>query len=542
MPRTINTVDIDPCCGGDKEAEDAAPSGRRGEGTGPRPASLPVLIDARCSPWAVRFVPRGRASTRFSQATIDRAKLGVQGRANAPAPHHFWTGPGPETKHMKRNDRKIFVLDTSVILYDHSAIKNFQEHDVAIPIQVLEELDTFKKGNDTINFEAREFIRHLDGLAHDDLLTDWVPMNGSTKGKFMVVAKHDLNGVDATKVFQDGKNDHQILNAALTLQRQNPSRKVVLVSKDVALRLKAKSLNIRAEDYLTGKVQDLGRKLFTGLTVDEKMDEEVIDELFIRGEVEADKLDKRPEGNHLFILKNGKKTVLAKYDPRQHVVQRVEKQTVFGISPKNHEQALAISALMDPNIPLVTMQGAAGTGKTLLALACAMEQRRDYRQIFITRPVVPLSNRDIGYLPGDIQSKMDPYMQPIWDNLKLIRSQFEKHDSTLKRIDEMVENEKITISPLAYIRGRSLSNIFFIVDEAQNLTPLEVKTVISRAGEGTKIVFTGDVHQIDTPYLDAESNGLSYLISKAKGDPLFAHITLEKGERSALANLANVRL
>ncbi|MCO6481414.1 MAG: PhoH family protein [Flavobacteriales bacterium] len=443
---------------------------------------------------------------------------------------------------MKRNDRKIFVLDTSVILYDHSAIKNFQEHDVAIPIQVLEELDTFKKGNDTINFEAREFIRHLDGLAHDDLLTDWVPMNGSTKGKFMVVAKHDLNGVDATKVFQDGKNDHQILNAALTLQRQNPSRKVVLVSKDVALRLKAKSLNIRAEDYLTGKVQDLGRKLFTGLTVDEKMDEEVIDELFIRGEVEADKLDKRPEGNHLFILKNGKKTVLAKYDPRQHVVQRVEKQTVFGISPKNHEQALAISALMDPNIPLVTMQGAAGTGKTLLALACAMEQRRDYRQIFITRPVVPLSNRDIGYLPGDIQSKMDPYMQPIWDNLKLIRSQFEKHDSTLKRIDEMVENEKITISPLAYIRGRSLSNIFFIVDEAQNLTPLEVKTVISRAGEGTKIVFTGDVHQIDTPYLDAESNGLSYLISKAKGDPLFAHITLEKGERSALANLANVRL
>lgn len=443
---------------------------------------------------------------------------------------------------MKRNDRKIFVLDTSVILYDHSAIKNFQEHDVAIPIQVLEELDTFKKGNDTINFEAREFIRHLDGLAHDDLLTDWVSMNGSTKGKFMVVAKHDLNGVDATKVFQDGKNDHQILNAALTLQRQNPSRKVVLVSKDVALRLKAKSLNIRAEDYLTGKVQDLGRKLFTGLTVDEKMDEEVIDELYIRGEVEVDKLDKQPEGNHLFILKNGKKTVLAKYDPRQRVVQRVEKQTVFGISPKNHEQALAISALMDPNIPLVTMQGAAGTGKTLLALACAMEQRRDYRQIFITRPVVPLSNRDIGYLPGDIQSKMDPYMQPIWDNLKLIRSQFEKHDSTLKRIDEMVENEKITISPLAYIRGRSLSNIFFIVDEAQNLTPLEVKTVISRAGEGTKIVFTGDVHQIDTPYLDAESNGLSYLISKAKGDPLFAHITLEKGERSALANLANVRL
>lgn len=453
---------------------------------------------------------------------------------------HIWAKPLID--HMKKKDRKIFVLDTSVILYDHSAIDSFQEHDVAIPIQVLEELDTFKKGNDTINFEAREFIRHLDGIPQSDLLTDWVPLNGPSKGKFKVVAKHELNGVDATKVFQDGKNDHQIINAALTLQRQNPDRKVVLVSKDVALRLKAKSLNIRAEDFLTGKVQDLGRKLFTGLTAKEEKDDAVIEELFIQGSIPVEKLGSEPEGNHFFILKHGKKSVLAKYDPRTRAVARVEKQTVFGINPKNAEQTLAISALLDPNIPLVTMQGAAGTGKTLLALACAMEQRRDYRQIFITRPVVPLSNKDIGYLPGDIQSKMDPYMQPIWDNLKLIRSNFEKNDSTLKRIDEMIENDKITVSPLAYIRGRSLSNIFFIVDEAQNLTPLEVKTVISRAGEGTKIVFTGDVHQIDTPYLDSESNGLSYLISKAKGDPLFAHITLEKGERSALANLANERL
>jgi PhoH-like ATPase len=297
-----------------------------------------------------------------------------------------------------------------------------------------------------------------------------------------------------------------------------------------------------AEDFLTGKVRDLGRNLFTGLTVDERMDEGVIDELFIEGAVAAEKLGKQPKGNHFFILRNGKKSVLAKYDPRTGSVDRVEKKTVFGIGPKNAEQTLAMSALLDPEIKLVTLQGAAGTGKTLLALACAMEQRRDYRQIFVTRPVVPLSNKDIGYLPGDIQSKMDPYMQPIWDNLKLIKGNFEKNDNTLKRIDEMVQNEKITVAPLAYIRGRSLSNIFFIVDEAQNLTPLEVKTVISRAGEGTKIVFTGDVHQIDTPYLDSESNGLSYLIDKAKGDPLFAHITLEKGERSALANLANERL
>jgi PhoH-like ATPase len=441
---------------------------------------------------------------------------------------------------MKKKDRKIFVLDTSVILYDHSAIECFQEHDVAIPIQVLEELDTFKKGNDTINYEAREFIRHLDDIAKSDLLTDWIPLNGPTKGKFRVVAKHDLNGVDATRVFADGKNDHQILNAALTLQRQNKDRKVVLVSKDIALRLKAKSLNIIAEDYLTGRVQDVREKLFTGRTVVDDFDETLIDRLFEQGTMPIEDLGiTKPSGNHFYILKQKKKSILAKYDPRTDQVMRVEKHSVYGIGPKNAEQALAMSALLDPEIKLVTLQGAAGTGKTLLALACALEQRRFYRQIYVTRPVVPLSNKDIGYLPGDIQSKMDPYMQPLWDNLKLIKGQFEKHDSTPKRIDEMLENEKISIAPLAYIRGRSLSNIFFIVDEAQNLTPLEIKTVISRAGENTKIVFTGDIHQIDTPYLDMESNGLSYLIDKAKGDPLFAHIKLEKGERSALANLAN---
>jgi PhoH-like ATPase len=198
-----------------------------------------------------------------------------------------------------------------------------------------------------------------------------------------------------------------------------------------------------------------------------------------------------------------------------------------------------MSALMDPEIKLVTCKVRRVPARHCSRWPVRLEQRREYRQIYVTRPVVPLSNKDIGYLPGDIQSKLDPYMQPLWDNLKLIKGQFEKHDSTPKRIDEMLENEKIAIAPLAYIRGRSLSNIFFIVDEAQNLTPLEVKTVISSAGEGTKIVFTGDVHQIDTPFLDTESNGLSYLIDKAKGDPLFAHITLEKGERSPLANLAN---
>nr|MBP7515859.1 PhoH family protein [Flavobacteriales bacterium] len=331
---------------------------------------------------------------------------------------------------MKKKDRKIFVLDTSVILYDHSAIECFQEHDVAIPIQVLEELDTFKKGNDTINFEAREFIRHLDGIAKGDLLTDWTPLNGSTKGQFKVVAKHDLNGVDATKVFQDGKADHQILNAALTLQRQNKDRKVVLVTKDVALRLKAKSLNINSEDYLTGKVRDVRDAMYSGRTVMEDVDETLIDTLFEQGHMPIEDMGlAKPTGNHFYILKHKKKSILSKYDPRTGQVHRVEKHSIFGISPKNAEQTLAMAALMDPEIKLVTLQGAAGTGKTLLALACALELRRDYRQIYVTRPVVPLSNKDIGYLPGDIQSKLDPYMQPLWDNLKLIKGQFEKHDS-----------------------------------------------------------------------------------------------------------------
>ncbi|MCB0781924.1 MAG: PhoH family protein, partial [Flavobacteriales bacterium] len=376
------------------------------------------------------------------------------------------------------------------ILYDHSAIENFEEHDVAIPIQVLEELDTFKKGNDTINFEAREFIRHLDDIAKSDVLTDWQPLNGATHGAFKVVAKHELNGVDATKVFQDSKNDHQILNATLTIKRQNPGRKVVLVSKDIALRLKAKSLGIMAEDYLTGKIRDVRDKLYTGRTVVEDFNEEAIEDLFANGRTAVEDLGmERPSGNHFFILKHEKKSILCKFDPRTRRVHRVEKQHVFGIGPRNAEQTLAMAALLDPEIPLVTLQGTAGTGKTLLALACALEQRRNYRQIYVTRPVVPLSNKDIGYLPGDIQSKLDPYMQPLWDNLKLIKGQFEKSDTTPRRIDEMLENEKIAIAPLAYIRGRSLSNIFFIVDEAQNLTPHEIKTVISRAGEGTKIVF-----------------------------------------------------
>jgi PhoH-like ATPase len=242
--------------------------------------------------------------------------------------------------------------------------------------------------------------------------------------------------------------------------------------------------------------------------------------------------------NHFYILKGKKGDVSGFYNAATQQLEKVTEQPVFNISPRNIEQAFAIHALLHPDIKLVTIQGNAGTGKTLLALASALEQRKYYRQIFVTRPIVPLSNKDIGFLPGDIKSKIDPYMAPIWDNLKFIKDQFADDDKMQAKIDELVSNDKISIAPLAFIRGRTLSKIFFIVDEAQNLTPHEVKTIISRAGENSKFVFTGDIYQIDTPYLDAESNGLSYLIDKAKGHPLYAHITLQKGERSELANLA----
>jgi PhoH-like ATPase len=436
------------------------------------------------------------------------------------------------------SNKKIFVLDTSVILYDHNAFQNFQEHDVAIPIQVLEELDNKKNGNDTRNFEARSFIRLMDDLSHNSLVNQWIPLNGKSKGSFKVAMDTIMTDTDAEAIFGSDKTDHRILNAALGLQEENPGKKVVLVSKDICLRLKAKALNLHAEDYETGKIKNLD-ELYTGITDVERVTEKLITLLNKQENLPAESLHVESyTNNHFYILKGKKNDVMGFYNAQTRQLEKVTEQPVFNIQPKNIEQSFAIHALLHPDIKLVTIQGNAGTGKTLLALASALEQRKYYRQIFVTRPIVPLSNKDIGYLPGDIKSKIDPYMAPIWDNLKFIKDQFIDDEKMQAKIDELVTNDKISIAPLAFIRGRTLSKIFFIVDEAQNLTPHEVKTIISRAGENSKFVFTGDIYQIDTPYLDAESNGLSYLIDKAKGHPLYAHITLQKGERSELANLA----
>ncbi|MHA7129455.1 PhoH family protein [Algoriphagus namhaensis] len=437
-------------------------------------------------------------------------------------------------------DRKIFVLDTSVILYAHNSIMNFAEHDVVIPITVLEELDQFKKGNDTKNFEAREFIRLLDKLSKDQMIHNWTPLNGKTKGNFRVLMNPD-NRMNANEIFGEEKNDHKILNAALYLKEHEKGRKVILVSKDINLRLKAKSLSLLAEDYETGKIKNITELENTGKYILEDVNPDHINTLYDAGFIEAKAIlgTRKRKANAYYILKSSKNSVLTYYNPDQNILERVDKRLAYNIKPKNAEQAFALHAVMDPNIKLVTIQGVAGTGKTLLALAGALEQRRSYKQIFLARPIVPLSNKDIGYLPGDIKSKLNPYMEPLWDNLKFIQNQYKETDKEYQRITDLVNQEKLVIQPLAYIRGRSLSNIFFIVDEAQNLTPHEIKTIISRAGENTKIVFTGDVFQIDTPYLDSQSNGMSYLIDRIKDHPLYAHIKLEKGERSELANLAN---
>jgi PhoH-like ATPase len=435
--------------------------------------------------------------------------------------------------------KKIFVLDTSVILHDHNSIKKFEEHDVVIPITVLEELDNFKKGNETINFEAREFIRFLDKKSSQETLQDWVPINGTSTGLMKVMMYEKLKGPDAEKIFGEEKADHRILNTALVVKEQHKGQDVILITKDINLRLKAKSLGISAEDYKNDKISDV-KRLNENVATIESISSTTIDKIYAEGRIAFNKiLDIEPLANQCFVLRNGSSSVLASYNKEEQVVERVNKVSAYGIKPRNAEQVFGLNAILNPNIKLVALQGVSGSGKTLLALAGALEQRRAYRQIFLARPIVPLANKDIGFLPGDIKSKLNPYMEPLWDNLKMIQGQFENNESEYKAINQMVETEKLVIQPLAYIRGRSISNVFFIVDEAQNLTPLEMKTIITRAGENTKIVFTGDINQIDTPYLDSQSNGLSFLIDKIRNHPMCAVITLEKGERSELANLAN---
>jgi len=438
----------------------------------------------------------------------------------------------------KQKSNKIFVIDTSVILYDHKAIYNFEENDVAIPITVFEELDEFKKGNDTINYEAREFIREIDKLSKKNTLTDWISINKS-KGRFKVIMPSVQTETDSVKVFQSNKPDHHILNAALSLAEEYTDKKITLVTKDINLRLKAKSLNINSDDYLTGKIEDTS-KLFTGKMTIENVDISLIDKIYQYGFCTPEELGLIDTKNNMYlIVRNDKSSVLAYFNSKEQKVEKIDKQTCYKITPRNSEQVFALHALLNPDVKLVSLQGVAGTGKTLLALAGALHQKKEFKQIYLTRPTIPLNGKDLGFLPGDLNSKLLVYMDGFFDNIKFIQNQYKESDKEYKFIADCIKEEKVIITPLAYIRGRSISNVLFIIDESQNLTPLEIKTIVTRAGEGTKIIFTGCISQIDTPYLDAQSNGLSHLIDKMKNQQIYAHVTLEKGERSELATIAS---
>ncbi|MFC2126848.1 PhoH family protein [Bacteroidota bacterium] len=439
---------------------------------------------------------------------------------------------------MNKTAKKIFVLDTSVLLFDHNAINSFEDNDIVIPITVLEELDNFKIGNETKNFEARAIIRFLDKVSDQGDLNKWIPL-GKNRGQMKIVMLTKALEIDAEIIYGKNKNDHKIINVALGMQQEHKGAKTILVTKDINLRIKAKAIGLLAEDYLTGKVKNI-KNLSEGALNLDNIDPTYIKNLYNHGKVDEDGvLKEAKENNGYYVLNKSTDSVLARYNGLTRQLERVEKSYAYGIKPKNAEQTFAVNALLNPDIKLIALQGVAGTGKTLLALATALEQKNMYDQIILARPIIPLSNRDIGFLPGGAEEKISPYMQPLWDNLKFIKSLYRENERKRKALDDMESSGFLSLTALAFIRGRSLSNVIFIIDEAQNLTPHEIKTIITRAGEGTKIIFTGDIHQIDTPYMDEQSNGLSYLIDKLKGQNLFAHIKLEKGERSALANLAN---
>jgi len=436
--------------------------------------------------------------------------------------------------------KKIFILDTNVILHDYRCIYCFEEHDVIIPITVLEELDKFKRGDSLINYHAREFTRELDNLVGDDLFTKGVSL-GKNNGKLFIETGKPFS--DQLKdSFAEDIPDHRILAIAEYTKNKHKTKEVIFITKDINLRIKAKSLGIDSEDYKRGQIADIDRSVSSGMSIIDNIDDKYIAQIYDNPQgVLASELPFIPKlkGNLYLILKSTNSSILCCYDPFSMTIRKVEKLNTYGIFPKNAEQAFAIDALMNPEISLVAISGKAGTGKTLLALAAALQQEDKFDYIYLARPIVSLSNKDLGFLPGDVDEKISPYMQHLFDNLGFIKHRFNAHSKENQRIDDMQKEKKLLLAPLAYIRGRSISNSFFIVDEAQNLTPHEIKTIITRAGEGSKMIFTGDIEQIDSPYLDKKSNGLSHLFDRMKGQDMFAHINLEKGERSFLAEIAS---
>lgn len=440
---------------------------------------------------------------------------------------------------------KIFVLDTNIVLHDYKAIRKFQDNDIVIPIAVLEELDKFKKGTDALSFNARGFMRDIDRLTEGKMFgKSGVPL-GKGLGNIKIEPNHPFP--DSMKdLFHDDIQDHRILATAIWVRDNNPDRFVALVTKDINLRMKAKAAGMVAQDYLTDRVEE-NKVEFSQKEVQfiDSLPDDVMQELAYGKDNVIDwrAVSKaRPSANQLYKFKwnsHDGEIVCARYDADMDKIMLVRKREACGIKPRNDEQKFALDACLNRKIQLVSLTGGAGTGKTLLALASALELEKEFDQIILSRPTVILGNQDIGFLPGDQKNKMSPFLQPLMDNLNVIKALYRPSSREYQHIEGLLKDEKLLITPLAYIRGRSLGKAFFIIDEAQNLTPHEIKTIITRAGEGTKMVFTGDIFQIDQPYLDQWSNGLTHLGEKMTGQKLFEHVFLKKGERSELSEIAS---
>jgi PhoH-like ATPase len=426
-------------------------------------------------------------------------------------------------------DRKVFVIDTNVLIHNPESIMSFRDNEIVIPLQVLEELDNLKTYSDQRGKSARDAIRFLDSLARKGDLNDGVRLeNGSILHVSLAQAETAPKGFDTTKP------DNRIILCAAALKEGN--RQVFFVSKDINARVKATALGVRAVDYEKEKV-DIAT-LYQGV-FETDIPSDMIAALDAGGSIPwKEKL----RWNEFVILKErgGSAERIARWSHEDGTLEAIsgEPASVSGVMPLNSRQRVALELLLDDRLKLVTIVGKAGTGKTLLAIAAGLRKIYDektYGKMLVTRPVVPVG-KDIGYLPGEKQAKMSNWMQPLFDNLEYILG-VHKRDKA-KSVDQMLKDKQIEIEALSYIRGRSLPNQYIVIDEAQNLTPHEIKTIVSRAGEGSKVVLTGDPYQIDNMYLDANSNGLSYLVDAFKGQAIYGHVTLQKTERSELAELA----
>ncbi|MDH4100844.1 MAG: PhoH family protein [Nitrospirota bacterium] len=436
--------------------------------------------------------------------------------------------------------KKTFILDTNVLLHDPNALYQFAEHDIVIPIAVIEEMDRFKKGLDEMGRNARQVSRYLDELRLKDKLSTGVPL--PTGGTLKVVLDKKQDDILPPELML-AKGDNRILAVAMQLN-QVAKGPIIMVTKDTNMRIKADALGLIAEDYEAGQV-DI-EELYSGM-MEIEADAADLDALYEGG---LSVSNKHPHYPNQFVLlrdrDNSQHTALGRYEAARNAIVPIVsvKGGVWGINARNREQACALDLLLNDDIKLVTLVGKAGTGKTLLALAAGLEktvERGSFQRLVVSRPIYPMG-KDIGYLPGDIGEKLKPWMQPIFDNIDFLMGGGQGKGKVRRDAQSLVDMGMLELEALTYIRGRSLPHQYLIVDEAQNLTPHEIKTIVSRAGEGTKIVLTGDPYQIDNPYVDSSSNGLTYVAERFKEEAISGHITMVKGERSPLAELAASKL